>query len=199
MLTKCKYCGLRVRPRMLATHEKRCPKARALAKRKANKANTQSLEYRDKKLSEFAATQDYDLRSMSDNQFNELIDRLTVLREQKAQKEKELADKEELRKAKLKELSEKEKEAAEKAEQKRKTEEKEQFEQIEREKTQQKKRIEKDKSLQKTFEKQREVKPEKNKDIEKLESIDEAMKDSLSKIKPAPKKRKRRSKKKDDK
>lgn len=137
-LVKCE-CGLRVRPKFLAIHQKNCVKRKKALRRAYLQSVTQSLEYRIKILSVFPSVNvgEYDLDKMPNIQFNDLVSRLELLQKDKLEKEKEFElklqlGKEELERKKLeteelekKDIERKSKEEFERIEQAKRVSEKE--------------------------------------------------------------------------
>jgi len=195
---RCEFCLRPIRQRYIKVHEKTCSKARRAAKLKNNKSITQSLEYRQNLLEKFVTTQEYDLKSLTDIQFNDLIDRLTVLKKQREEKEKELSDKAKEKKLKAEELEKLKGKKAEELEAKKEKEEKDRLEQIESEKKREANLKEKRDTIKKSFRKPSpppKTEDEKTEDdIEKLAKVAEKSLDKVKK-KPVKKKSKKKSKK----
>jgi len=129
-LVKCE-CGLRVRPRSLAVHQKYCVKRKKALRREYNQSITQTPEFRLGTLSAIPniVAESFDVSTMSDVHFNDLVNRLTLLHKDKEKKEDELKLQKQLEEEKtkglkiknenfvLKELARKEKEELDRIEQ----------------------------------------------------------------------------------
>lgn len=192
MLIKCKYCNSRIRERQIHVHEKSCPKARRLKRLENNKLNTQSIEYRNEVLSQFEFTNEYNLKEMSDIQFNDLAYRLSALKKQREEKENILLEKEKQKAEKIK-ADELEKEKLEsQLKEKKEKEEKDRLEQLEKEQETFKNKSEKSENLKKTFEKGRVkevVKSEEEQIKDEIKNIDDLVDKSLPKKKTGRKKK----------
>lgn len=176
-LIKCE-CGLRIRPKFLAIHQKNCIKRKKVLRRAYLQSITQSLEYRRKTLSIFSNINidEYNLDKMSDIQFNDLVSRLELLQEEKFKKEKELELKLQFEK---KELERKELEAKELEKKDIERKSKEEFariEQIKRVSEREKEIINKKERLENTFIEKREE------EISKIKTKEQVIKEEIENI-----------------